>query len=119
MSHEILVDQDGNIYLPISVSIPRDAKLYQVDYLPDIDTHLYINNHFVRKPDADRIESEMNIIAEHELGKKAIEMRKKAYVSESDPLYMEWQYDQTPGKEQAWRDKVAEIKARYPLPSEA
>ncbi|HAV1510753.1 TPA: hypothetical protein JG810_004519 [Vibrio parahaemolyticus] len=49
----------------------------------------------------------------------ATEQRRKAYLVESDPLYMEWQYDQTPEKEQAWRDKVAEIKARYPLPSES
>ena len=46
---------------------------------------------------------------------KILESRKKAYSQESDPLYLEWQYDQTPEKEQAWRDKVAEIKARYPL----
>ena len=46
------------------------------------------------------------------------EARRLAYVAESDPLYMEWQYDQTPEAEQAWRDKVAEIKARYPLPTE-
>ncbi|MCG9685129.1 hypothetical protein L1D31_21645 [Vibrio sp. Isolate23] len=45
--------------------------------------------------------------------------RQKAYKEESDPLYMEWQYDQTPESEQAWRDKVVEIKARYPLPVEA
>jgi DUF2075 family protein len=45
--------------------------------------------------------------------------RRLAYVDESDPLYMEWQYDQTSEKEKAWRDKVAEIKARYPLPSES
>jgi len=44
--------------------------------------------------------------------------RKAAYALESDPLYMEWQYDQTAEAEQAWRDKVAEIKARYPLPAE-
>ncbi|WP_345861232.1 hypothetical protein [Shewanella algae] len=43
--------------------------------------------------------------------------RRVAYAAESDPLYMEWQYDNTPESEQAWRDKVAEIKARYPLPS--
>lgn len=48
-----------------------------------------------------------------------IDLRVAAYQKESDPLYMEWQYDQTAEKEQAWRDKVAEIKARYPLPSEA
>ncbi|HGF5019714.1 TPA: hypothetical protein ACF31S_004087 [Vibrio parahaemolyticus] len=45
--------------------------------------------------------------------------RKKAYVEESDPLFLEWQYDQTTEKEQVWRDKVAEIKARHPLPEEA
>lgn len=45
--------------------------------------------------------------------------RRAAYAVESDPLYMEWQYDQTAEAEQAWRDKVAEIKARYPLPAEA
>lgn len=45
--------------------------------------------------------------------------RKEAYRLESDPLFMEWQYDNTPESEQAWRDKVAEIKTRYPLPSES
>ncbi|WP_261888073.1 hypothetical protein [Vibrio rhizosphaerae] len=45
--------------------------------------------------------------------------RQGAYRLESDPLFMEWQYDKTPESEQVWRDKVAEIKARYPLPSES
>ncbi len=44
--------------------------------------------------------------------------RRLAYRIDSDPLYMEWQYDQTEAKEKAWRAKVAEIKARYPLPGE-
>ncbi|WP_394179615.1 hypothetical protein [Marinomonas posidonica] len=44
--------------------------------------------------------------------------RASAYKAESDPLYMEWQYDQTDEAEQKWRDKVTEIKARYPLPTE-
>lgn len=47
-----------------------------------------------------------------------VALRQAAYKKESDPLYMEWQYDQTAESEKAWRDKVAEIKARYPLPSE-
>lgn len=42
--------------------------------------------------------------------------RKSAYITESDPLYMEWQFDQTPESEKAWRDKVTEIKDRIPLP---
>ncbi|MBF4223022.1 hypothetical protein EAY74_22515, partial [Vibrio anguillarum] len=37
---------------------------------------------------------------------QAIERRRTAYVTESDPLYMEWKFDQTPEKEQEWRDKV-------------
>lgn len=44
--------------------------------------------------------------------------RRGAYSAESDPIYMEWQYDQAPETEKAWRDKVAEIKTRYPLPTE-
>ncbi len=44
-----------------------------------------------------------------------IERRKEAYIKESDPLFIEWQYDQTPECEQVWRDKVLEIKARYPI----
>lgn len=43
--------------------------------------------------------------------------RSSAYRLESDPLFIEWQYDQTPESEKVWRDKVAEIKDRYPLPA--
>jgi hypothetical protein len=46
-----------------------------------------------------------------------IAQREAAYKTESDPLYMEWQYDQTEEAKQKWRDKVAEIKERYPLPT--
>ncbi|MBG5233943.1 hypothetical protein GHU69_26970 [Pseudomonas aeruginosa] len=49
---------------------------------------------------------------------EAQDARRAAYVVESDPLFLEWQYDQTPESEQAWRDKVAEIKDRHPLPVE-
>lgn len=44
-----------------------------------------------------------------------IERRRMAYATESDPLYMEWQFDGTDAAETAWRTKVLEIKARYPL----
>lgn len=53
-----------------------------------------------------------------ELTAKAHASRRASYAAESDPLYMEWQYDGTPEAETAWRAKVAEIKARYPLPTE-
>ena len=45
------------------------------------------------------------------------QLRANAYKAESDPLYMAWQFDQTPEAEQAWRAKVEEIKARYPKPA--
>jgi len=51
-----------------------------------------------------------------ELEQIVMAQRQSAYRLESDPLYMEWQYDQTEESEQAWRDKVAQIKGRYPLP---
>ncbi|WP_439854601.1 hypothetical protein [Pseudomonas yamanorum] len=45
-----------------------------------------------------------------------IAARRTLYETQADPLFLEWQYDETPEKEKAWRDKVAEIKALYPLP---
>ena len=45
----------------------------------------------------------------------ALALRRSRYLVESDPLYMEWQYDQTPGSEQSWRDAVAQIKLDIPL----
>ncbi|PJE55655.1 hypothetical protein [Marinomonas sp. BSi20584] len=44
-----------------------------------------------------------------------VQKREAAYKRESDPLYMEWQFDQTEEAEQAWRAKVTEIKERFPL----
>lgn len=44
-----------------------------------------------------------------------IQMRQARYKQESDPLYMEWQFDGTDVKKQAWLDKVAEIKADLPF----
>ena len=43
------------------------------------------------------------------------QQRHAAYVAESDPLFFQWQRGET--TEQAWRDKVAEIQARYPDPA--
>jgi hypothetical protein len=60
------------------------------------------------------IEPKPELTAE-ELKAKAIAQREAAYRSESDPLYMEWQYDKTDEAEQTWRDKVAEIKVRFPI----
>ena len=42
-------------------------------------------------------------------------LRKAAYIAESDPLYMEWRYDETDETQAYWMDKVRDIKLRYPL----
>ena len=43
------------------------------------------------------------------------QQRHAAYVAESDPLFFQWQRGEA--TEQQWRDKVAEIQARYPDPA--
>lgn len=56
---------------------------------------------------------------------EAVSLRMKAYAEESDPLRNEWKYEEETGNsdadqyKQKWLDKVVEIKARYPLPSES
>lgn len=52
---------------------------------------------------------------DYEQGAGQLAARQRAYEVESDPLFLEWQYDKTPEAETRWRDKVAEIKARYPV----
>ena len=52
---------------------------------------------------------------DYELCTGRLAARQRAYEAESDPLFLEWQYDKTPEAEQTWRDKVAEIKLRYPV----
>ena len=58
-----------------------------------------------------------SVLAQHnyELTEGQLARRQRAYAAESDPLFLEWQYDKTPAAEQTWRDKVAEIKLRYPV----
>ena len=58
-----------------------------------------------------------SVLAQHnyELTEGQLARRQRAYVAESDTLFLEWQYDKTPAAEQTWRDKVAEIKLRYPV----
>ena len=58
-----------------------------------------------------------SVLAQHnyELTEGQLARRQRAYEAESDPLFLEWQYDKTPEAEQTWRDKVAEIKLRYPV----
>jgi hypothetical protein len=62
---------------------------------------------------AERTTSPAELLAEEQA--EAERNRHAAYIAESDPLFFEWQRGD--GTEQAWRDKVAEIKARYPYPT--
>jgi len=63
-------------------------------------------------------QAEIDTVLQAEQAAAVVFNRRLAYRTDSDLLYMEWQYDQTEAKEKAWRAKVAEIKARYPLPGE-
>ncbi|MGL1407032.1 hypothetical protein ACSTIX_10640 [Vibrio parahaemolyticus] len=116
---KIYVENNGRYYPENYINIPRDSIAVEVESYPDFDLHLYLNGEFTLKPNYEVIQSEKNELALKLDVEKNRERRQSAYRSESDPLYMEWQYDQTAESEQIWRDKVAEIKARYPLPSEA
>ncbi len=57
--------------------------------------------------------------------KQNADLRQQAYKRESDPLYIEWQYELESGNSESdsykevWMSKVSEIKARYPLLSES
>lgn len=42
-------------------------------------------------------------------------LRLAAYQAESDPMFFKWQRGE--GTEQAWLDKIEQIKTRYPYPS--
>jgi hypothetical protein len=66
----------------------------------------YIDGELVFIPDVRSLEEDIA---------RNLVFRKQMYRNEADPLYMEWQYDQTAESEQVWRDKVAEIKLAYPI----
>lgn len=79
-------------------------------------THTDTSNNYMLSigMSVEQIESVMNQKS-YEEGEGVIAKRKAAYTQESDPLFLEWQYDKTPESEDAWRDKVAAIKLRFPI----
>lgn len=79
-------------------------------------THTDTSNNYMLSigMSAEQIESVMNQKS-YEEGEGAIAKRKSAYEKESDPLFLEWQYDKTDESEKVWRDKVAEIKLRFQI----
>ncbi|MBB1406690.1 hypothetical protein H5079_13900 [Pseudoalteromonas sp. SG44-5] len=46
---------------------------------------------------------------------KVVAARKRAYATTTDPLFMEWQYDQTPESKAAWVEAVAKVKLDFPF----
>lgn len=62
----------------------------------------------------EQIESVMNQKS-YEEGEGVIAKRKAAYTQESDPLFMEWQFDGTIEAKNKWLEKVAIIKSRFPI----
>ena len=86
------------------------------NYIFEGKTHTDTSNDYMRAigMDTEQIESVLRQ-KEYEEGDGAIAKRQDAYARESDKLFLEWQYDRTTEAEKRWRDKVAEIKARYPI----
>ena len=87
-----------------------------MSYLYDGETHDNYDPAFMAELGMSE-EGIASVLAQHnyELTEGQLARRQRAYVAESDQLFLEWQYDKTPEAERAWRDKVAEIKARYPV----
>ena len=99
----ILKTDMGNMQ---TVPVPKDLDNWiEVDYDSEIS---YVGMEYVEATGG-FIKNQARIL------KGNLSSRKLAYTKEADPLYMEWQFDQTPKSEQLWRDKVNEIKLRYPL----
>lgn len=76
-------------------------------------THTDISRAYMEQQgmNTEQIES---VLSQYEFeATRVAKQRQEAYRLESDPLFMEWQFDQTPETEQAWRDKVVEIKQRF------
>lgn len=94
-----------NLGVLIITPVPTELnKYYKIKYDPKFN---YVNKVYCPTTntwDKD-IDKTNNIIAKQ---------RADAYAKESDPLYMEWQFDQTEIARQIWVAKVHEIKARFP-----
>lgn len=86
--------------------VPEDlTNWYETDFDPEFE---YFGKVY------DPITGEWKTDAEVQLNVKRA-ARKEAYIRESDPLYLEYQFDKTPESEKAWRDSVQRVKDRIPL----
>lgn len=73
-----------------------------------------------REPTAEELaERELYEAGEYERQVARVEaIRQAAYQLESDPLFFKYQRSEDNVTKQVWLDKVAEIRERYPLPSQ-
>jgi hypothetical protein len=60
------------------------------------------------------IEAARPTVEHNEAVAQVQQLRHTAYIAEADPLFFKWHRGE--GTEQAWLDKVAEIRNRYPEP---
>lgn len=82
----------------------------ETDYLENVDWQ-----DLRSQPTWSEIELARPVVEKQLLENEAKNNRANAYRSESDPLYFGWQRNEN--TEQAWLDKVAEIRTRYPYPA--
>ena len=73
-----------------------------------------------REPTADEIsEAEEWAAGAYDRAVAEVEqLRKLAYIAESDPLFFKYQRSEDGVTKAAWLAKVDEIRERYPLPAE-
>lgn len=100
----VLVEKKSGACLIASTCTDQDVEMFASSFMNDDFKAQY------GEPDI-QYDPDFNI-------ERIQQLRQSAYQAESDPLYMEWQYDQSDAKKQAWVTAVKAIKTRYPLPSE-
>ena len=104
---------EGEEFVPMTVKEKIDSGLIEIPDKEKYDEEL----EQIRAKTLDELFADKIITKEIWYDAKLAEclnQRKYAYMSESDPLKNELEFD---GKDlQGWKDKVVEIKARYPKP---
>lgn len=85
-------------------------------YLYDGKQHTDISADYMDKLglDDDTQESILNQKSYEESEQLVLDKRARAYRKESDPLFIEASFDNDETAMQQWRDKVTEIKERFP-----
>ena len=84
-------------------------------YLHNGTTHTDVSKAYMEKQglDDDAIEGVLTQKTYEESEQLTRDNRSEAYKRESDPLFIEANFDNDEVKFELWRDKVKEIKARY------